>query len=373
MTGNWYQITGQTTGVSLTLDRSTGLVAGTGITINIGGCLATPGLAAILLTVSGMLAWTKYSSTAFSLTTATLGSGGPISLPTGIACSFEGYDQTRGDRTGNRPQVSWASVAAPGGLTYIFSAAGANRQRFANLSANGNSVNNVGGFNVSNSRASSIQCVALNCNGTAGIGIAGTITVGCGSKSCQANTCTTGFLNGVLASCWATGCTTGFSNPGAGVNLLATLNTNGIVSSTNGLFLDRCTCDSNTTSGFVITGISELSNCLASNHTGGSGIGFNCGALITTLDNCSAYNNTTNISGTPVSDEGLITLTAQPYVTAGSQFAPNTTAGGGALLRGAGIGVFGQTDNCDVGAVQHADPSGGGMLVNPGMTGGIRG
>ena len=48
--GNWYQITGQSTGVSITVDRSTGLSAGTGVTINIGGALATPG---VCTTVAG--------------------------------------------------------------------------------------------------------------------------------------------------------------------------------------------------------------------------------------------------------------------------------------------------------------------------------
>ena len=40
---NWYQITGQSTGVSITVDRSTGLSAGTGVTLNIGGLLRLPG------------------------------------------------------------------------------------------------------------------------------------------------------------------------------------------------------------------------------------------------------------------------------------------------------------------------------------------
>src|SRR5579863_5594377 len=37
ITAAWYQIVSQTTGVSIVVDRSTGLTAGSGVTINIGG------------------------------------------------------------------------------------------------------------------------------------------------------------------------------------------------------------------------------------------------------------------------------------------------------------------------------------------------
>lgn len=52
---------------------------------------------------------------------------------------------------------------------------------------------------------------------------------------------------------------------------------------------------------------------------------------------------------------GEVTLTADPFTNAAARnFTPNTTSGGGALLRNAGSG------GADIGAVQHPDPVGGG-------------
>jgi hypothetical protein len=60
----------------------------------------------------------------------------------------------------------------------------------------------------------------------------------------------------------------------------------------------------------------------------------------------------------------LTSLGADPYVNqAGGDFRPNANSPGGAQLRAAGIGVYGQTDSEDIGAVQHTDPSGGNLIV----------
>ncbi len=361
VTQGWYQITARGSATSITVDRSTGLTSGTGVTLKIGGALATWGQMSALLTVAGQKAWIKYSATAYSMSTVTANvSGGIVSLA-GAAMSVEGYEVTRGDRTGNQPQLTWASVAAPGSITYMFTSGGS-RKRLANLLVNGNSVNNVGGFNISGSAGSSaIQCTAENCNGTSGVGFLGFVSA-IGAKSCQANTCITGFSVGDVFDCYATGCTTGFLNTSMNVKCLAASNTNGFSSNVGSLF-DRCTADSNTTAGFVVTGNTSFVDCLSSNQSGGGGIGFSVGSLTSTMDNCASYNNTTEISGTPYSNKGMIlnaSFSGQPYVTPGSDFRLNATAGAGALLRGAGIGVFGQTDNSDIGAVQHTDPSGGG-------------
>jgi len=75
---------------------------------------------------------------------------------------------------------------------------------------------------------------------------------------------------------------------------------------------------------------------------------------------------------------GDIALTATPFNNAGSSdFSLNSTAGGGAVLRSVGFpgtASYGIGYE-DVGALRHQDPAGGGggLLVNPGMTGGVRG
>lgn len=62
-------------------------------------------------------------------------------------------------------------------------------------------------------------------------------------------------------------------------------------------------------------------------------------------------------------DIGAITLTSDPFDSSTNDYEANAEAAGGELLKGAGFvpwGLATQTANIDVGAVQHADPAGGG-------------
>jgi hypothetical protein len=379
---NWYQIVSRTNATTIVVDRSTGLTAGTGVTLKIGGALATLGGLGALLTAAsanatGLRAWWKYSASTYTITSSTVNvSGGLFSLAN-QGFLLEGYDQTRGDRTGNQPQMLWPSsgVAAPGSITYMIALAPTNTiQKISNVNMNGSGINNVGGISLL-ARAFAEQCTVQNFSGTVGVGIL--IASGSmGILACKASSCLIGFSTGMADSCWATGCTTGFTTV-INKKCLATLNTNGFSpggGSTIVLF-DSCTADSNTTTGFVVGAITTIVDCIASNQSGAGGIGFNVGTNIATLKNCASYNNLTEINGTAILNEGMILSAAftggQPYTTAGSDFRPNATANSGALLRNTGIGVFGQTDNVDRGAVQHSDPSGGSSPLNFGIhTGG---
>lgn len=349
ITGGWYQIVSQTTGVSIVVDRSTGLTTGTGVGITIGGCLATPGLLGTLMTVGGMNAWIKYSTTAFTLTTSTPGSGGPISLNQSVTIS--GYDATRGDRDGNLPVIAWPSSGVSAGSA-IFIVATTQTSTFANFSLNCNSVNNVAGFSFG-SYGVAIGCVCQNAAGTGSI--YGFFGAGF-SQSCYTYNCKYGFFGGMYIGCYASSCTTcGFYASGA-TQFIGCLAYSCAIGFNPGgaTTAERCTADTCTT-GFSVSGPRNfMSNCIASNNT--TGVSANGGLAMV---NTAYYNNSTNLSGTPQYNFNPITLTAQPYVTAGSQFAPNATANGGAALRGAAIGVYSQTDNQDIGAVQHSDPGGG--------------
>ncbi len=86
-----------------------------------------------------------------------------------------------------------------------------------------------------------------------------------------------------------------------------------------------------------------------------------------------AFDGVTGTKYTQISGgRGEITLTADPFVDkAGRNFAPNTAAGGGALLRAVRYAVdaviTASVDYGDVGAVQHQDSGGGGgPLIGPG-------
>lgn len=361
---NWYQIVNASAGVSITVDRSTGLTAGTGTTINVGGAFATTGGLGAALTaigaINGFRAYQRYSSTSYTLTSTTSNvSGGIFTAPT-AAFSLEGYDQTRGDRTANQPKTIWSGTV--GSVTYAFNVANS-RNVFLNMVVDGASIANASGFSINQLKTSAIQCIAQNCNGTAAIGFLG-LSGSMGATSCKADTCTTGFSAGTVDSCVAKACTNGFLNTTVHRNCLAYTNTTAGFSVNTGCYFNRCTADGNTVDGFITTGQAEFVNCIASNQSGGSGIGFSTSSNQSTMHNCAVYNNTTHVTtGTnaPFLNEGLITLAADPYVNqAGADFRPNNTNPGGAQLRAAGIGVYGQTNNVDIGADQHADPSGGG-------------
>lgn len=360
----WYEILSVVAGVSITVDRLTGLTAGTGVTVRIGGALASPGLGAQLCSATGHKAWVKYNATPYSLTTTTVGVNGPVKFGTAsINASVEGYEVTRGDRTANRPVIQWATT--PGALTYacVHNGGGSSEMEFINLTVDGNSTANCGGFDIANFRATAIDCIAKNCNqaGAIGFNCAGAKVV-----RCQANTCLTGFVGSattMLLGCDAIGCATaGFS---AGTSFVKCMARGGGVGFTglSTAILYECIADGNTTIGFNL-GINTMAvNCASTNQSGGSGTGFTV-QTPSKLINCATYNNTTAISGTPFANVGAIVLTADPYVNrAGGDFRPNNAAGGGALLQAIGLGVFGQTNNEDSGAVHHADPTGGGTTI----------
>ena len=70
------------------------------------------------------------------------------------------------------------------------------------------------------------------------------------------------------------------------------------------------------------------------------------------------------MSGTPAANRGLISLSADPYTNqAGADPRLNANNPGGGQLGRLGIGVSGQVDNVDVGAVRHAEPAGGGGVI----------
>lgn len=82
----------------------------TGLTINIGGALASPGQSTGIA-VAGNTIWLKYNATAFSVTsTSSNVSNGRLTFTNGSAAApiiMWGYESTRGDETDNRPTIAW--------------------------------------------------------------------------------------------------------------------------------------------------------------------------------------------------------------------------------------------------------------------------
>ncbi len=142
---------------------------------------------------------------------------------------------------------------------------------------------------------------------------------------------------------------------------------------TSTLVLINSIFHSNTNDG-VRTTVATLLNLIMINNlfTSNGGYGFNASntvQLITNLNN--AYRaNVTNARNNLAAGTGDVTLSADPYTNAaGDDYTLNSTAGGGAALRSAGYPLY-----LDIGGFQ-ATAAGGsaGMLVGPGMSGGMRG
>lgn len=363
VTAGWYQITARGSASSITVDRSTGLTAGTGVTLKIGGCFATPGRASSLMAVAGQKTWWKYHASNFVVSTATPGPAGPITFPS-VACTLQGYDATRGDDTGNRPCIEWGSALAGDGA-FLVTFASNQLQTVHNIKVDGGGDTVANGVSMPAGSSLLNNCVITDLPGSGGshgigVSVAGSST----ASNCRVDNCLTGFgIAGVVTNSVATACATGFNLSSAGA------------------FVDRCLAYANTGDGFISSATSALSNCTSS---GNGDDGFHTGTVRVALTNCASTFNTgyavnassaqtmrllrfadySNTAGRTNSaafldDSPVGTISADPWVAkASGDFRPNDTAGAGALLRGAALGVFGQTDNQDVGAVQHADPSG---------------
>jgi hypothetical protein len=335
-----------------TVDRSLG-TAGQTVAGSMGGALASPGGAAAAATVTGNLIWVKAGT--YTLSTATPGKGGPVLFASTIIVKMEGYSATRGDRAG-RPVLSAGAQTT----LSLFAPQGAADQQFVHLQADGNNGSGVSGFVFAAlARPAAIDCVAVDCDQASAVGFSATASATHPFQFCKASNCTTGFTGGSL-KCWADGCGTGFNIATlCAQECLATDCTgDGFSASVSGTKFFRCTSDGNGGDGFDVAQGCSLTECLATNNTG---FGIN-GATSGFLFNCASYNNTAGRTDlTSRYDWEPITLSVDPYTNAAADdYSLNNTAGGGADLRAAGIDPPGQTDNADIGALQHADPAASG-------------
>jgi hypothetical protein len=362
-----YVITAVADTNNATLDRA-GPTA-TGMTANVGGALASIGqLGAILadathwaLSATAAQSWINSAGGTITLTGTTANvAGGPINMATGSVAAkvyrLIGYGGNRTLWDGTAPTIfcndqAPAEVIKMGGTT---SAA----QYCYNITVDANDQSSVDAFSGGIIYNFTIRCTAIDadygfrsveamqCRAT---GCAAGVSGGTHSAGNTVDDCTIGIAVANLSACIASNCGTGFSN--------------------NSLSADNCVAYNCTTVGFTIgnpvrSGV--LVNCMA----------YDCGYSYTgcensTLINCASGNATSGVydsGGTPAIAIGEITLTADPFTNAASgDFSLNTTAGGGALLRAAGLSPFGQTGYPDIGAVQHADPHASAL----GLTAGI--
>ena len=362
----WYQVTARTNATTITVDRT--VAAGTGITMNIGGALASLGMLGGAVPVTGNYIWIKAGT--YTVTSASTNiSAGCVNF-SGAAVYIEGYQTTRGD-LGTRPLIQTNGTIT----TFTFISQASNGAQFIrNIKFDGNSRTLSRGLLL---LGHAYTCEFLNFTNNA---VVDNSDVGV-----------------TLFNCSATGCSTQPAfNSVSCVDCVAFDNTvTGFTSGTTNSRFIRCVADSNSgassdgfTSGGSIQKQSYM-NCVAYNN-GRHGFVFassrgtqaiNCiseanagtgyihsGNVQMLLMNCAYFNNGTNVTlGTDVgsSNVGGILGTSSFFTNAtAGDFSLNNTAGGGASARAAGLpgtilGLTTPIGYLDLGVYQHQDSGGG--------------
>lgn len=308
---------------------------------SIGNPYASPGKAAGVA-AAGDTVWVKSGTYNVSSTTPNA-SNGPVQHTSYLGnarLTYRGYQTTVGDD--GTPPVLRATVAGiSNAVVYINDAA----VTVWNIRCDANGQSSLRGLDV-RSRGVAVKCSSEN--GTSSL-VVGGYALGCVAKD---NT-TDGFTTtgaGRVDRCIATGNSgVGFSQSGA----------------TPGTTYTGCVAHDNGSHGFSVQVEDTLVNCIA---YGSGGYGFVSGGgggdTRAGLFNCASGANTSGRSSGPFADVSAVTLSADPFVNAaGYDFGLNTTSGGGAACRAAGVpGVFpavSTTGYPDIGAAQHQDAGGG--------------
>jgi hypothetical protein len=356
------QVTAFTNSTTITVDAT--VATGTGITMNIGGALLSPAIAAAFR-VTGNTVWIK--SGTYSITTASTNvAAGCVSDATGGAVvSWEGYNATRGD-LGTAPVLQAGNAISTFVIFAVVNPA-SQGSIIRNITVDGAGLTGSQGFNFAR-RAVGYLLTAKNCKN---------IGINCAS-SCVLIKCVatnvTGGTAGIVSGNWFmcesySNTVTGFSNANSSTNVGCLSYNNsggssdGFAGTSSEIMMIDCVAYNNGRDGFRHAGSESATyiNCIAEGTNAASTTGFNAtsaalGAAVTRIS-CAAYNNATNVSANITGPSiGNVTGTSTFFVSAGSNFALNSTSTGGGLLRALGIpGAFpaaSSTGYIDIGAVQ---------------------
>ena len=362
----FYEITAHTDTNTVTLDRAPddgvgGIASGVG---DVGGALASPGMACGAATVDGMRVYIK-SATYTLLTDTSNVATGPLEALAQVI--YEGYQTTRGD-LGTKPIINAGAI----NTITIFDVptiAHTSPAYVKNIKVDGQGNAAVLGFVEAERNHGFILCEAVGC------------TTGFNAwhvASCLADDCSViGIVSRFASRCVAHDCQIGFrpsTSDSEAVDCLAYDNTaQGFNGQERRWQLGNCTADGNGGDGFdAINPGCKFVSCLSTNNTGW---GFNLDQD-DVMFGCSSYNNTAGEVDTPImNNDEFVAVTADPYVNqAGNDYRLNDNTPGGGQIRAGAVVIPGQTVQRDAGSQQHADPAGGGgMIVHPGMDGGVNG
>ena len=382
ITAGWYQIVSQSTGVSITVDRSTGLTAGTGVTINIGGALSTISQANTNAVVSNVV-WVKATGTYTVTTTLTITLVSTLAPATPY--SIIGYTTTRGDGG----QVTWTTSTNSVDLIHMGGVTNVTLANFILSSTAGTPGYGITTPGSPNTPSTNVQVINCKLSGfligiygdwtTAqtfqGLYVLNTRITACATQGLwtAGNTYIYGSMidrngsdganwapsaAGALAIWWVVENSIFSDNAGNGLYQRQTGASTAIV--TNSDF------SSNTGSGLLTLNTGgapylQVSNSIFdANGAYGLSAGMGSDTPAFLLYNNAFYNNTTAATLNVTGAIGSITLSTSPYVSVGTNFALNNTAGGGAAVRAAGFPSTIPAAGSGAPAVGALQPSGAG-------------
>jgi hypothetical protein len=370
ITAGWYQITARTNSTTITVDRSTGLTAGTGATLKIGGALLTLSKAFAVWTTSNTV-YVKNGS--YSIATG-LNAGSVNILPNSIPNRVIGYDATRDDYPTGSARPTFTASAAIDMLS-----TDANME-VSGIILDANSTANRCFYVVNGNPERGprfVNCKALNFKvsgfqNTAGGGV---------HIACEATGGNSGATGAFYNTAYHFACYAhdnichGFRNPQVCIGCIADTNTG---ASTDGFNFDdnalsgclvlNCVAYNNGRSGLRNHGTYQAVSIFGSIFSQNTAYGISAGLAFRahlTINYNAFYSNTSGPRNNYTAGPNDVTLTGDPFTNAAAgDFSLNNTAGAGAACRAAGFpGVFPgglTTGYLDIGAVQHQDAGGGG-------------
>lgn len=359
--GQWRQVTARASTTSITIDAA--IAASTGMTMNIGGALASPGMAGGVGLVSGNIIYIKAGTYTIASASTNIATG---CFSSSLAVLVvQGYQTTRTD-LGTAPLLQASGIS-----TFTILNNGGADASTVNISVDGASLTSSRGFLT---RGLTYMCLASNCTNSGLVASNNSSFVRCRATGCST---VAAFLNGNWCDCIAHDNTiTGFSfalNGSSAVRCVSESNSGAssdgfdLTLGITGMYVVNCVAYNNGRDGIRISDdCSLLENNIAE---GNAAFGINNANQDSVLFvNNATYNNTSggiNVgTGKGVLNIGAVALSGSPFTNAaGQDFSLNNTAGAGAACRAAGYpGALpvGGTGYLDIGALQHADPAGGG-------------
>jgi hypothetical protein len=377
------EIISRTNATTIVVDSSTGLTAGTGVTLKIGG--AVDGLA-ILVTpiVAGNKVWVRGSLT--TAATIALTDSGTDAAPIDVA----GYTTTRGD--GGQATITSTNSAA----TSVVSVTG-DHWIFRNLTIDGASLslrglyfNTVSGGNTADNCwfKGATQYGFLNQASSNGITLTRCLATGNGTSGAHAGFGVEGYEVFFDRCVARDNAGNGFAAVNSWLNMAFcaahdnTLSGAYIDGDNTGVKLLHSTLEGNTLDGLRVADAASMSGAIIRHNVFAGNAGYGARSLTTDysadtrfrvmVEANAYYNNTLGARSLMPTGTDDITLTATPFMDAAADdFALNYTLGGGLSARGLalGLGLRGTLAEpsdglVDAGAVQSGGGAGSGTALS---------